>query len=152
PHIARLLVEKKIVRDIDQAFALYLRKGKPGYAPRFIYHVEEAISLLHQSGGCAVLAHPAQISRSPQLLDDLLDNLKGMGLDGIETYYPNQKGSFRKTLRRLAATHGLFETGGSDYHGNIRPNTAMAGRKGNSVPLELLELMDRYHHLQQKVI
>ena len=109
PHIARLLVEKKIVRDIDQAFALYLRKGKPGYARRFIYHVEEAISLIHDSGGCAVLAHPAQISRSAQLLGDLLGRLKGMGLDGIETYYPNQKGSFRKKLRRLAATHGLFE-------------------------------------------
>ena len=152
PHIARLLVEKKVVRDIDQAFTLYLRKGRPGYARRFIYHAAEAISLIHDSGGCAVLAHPAQISRSSQLLSDLLGHLKSMGLDGIETYYPNQKGSFRKTLHRLAAHHGLFETGGSDYHGDIRPNTAMAGRQGNSVPLELLELLDRYHHLQQKVI
>lgn len=152
PHIARLMVTKNIVRDIDQAFELYLRKGKPGYARRFIYHVEEAISLIHESGGCAVLAHPAQISRSVQLLDDLLGHLKEMGLDGLETYYPNQRGSFRKTLRRLAAAHSLFETGGSDYHGDIRPNTAMAGRKGNAVPWELLEMMDRYHHLQQKVI
>ncbi|MEJ2136922.1 MAG: PHP domain-containing protein [Desulfofustis sp.] len=152
PHIARLLVDKKIVRDIDQAFALYLRKGKPGYARRFIYHVEEAIALMHDSGGCAVLAHPAQISRSIPLLDDLLGHLRALGLDGVETYYPTQKGSFFRSLRKIAAAHELFETGGSDYHGDIRPNTAMAGNTTNAVPLEVLEQMDRYHLQQQKAI
>ena len=152
PHIARILVEKKIVRDIDQAFALYLRKGKPGYARRFIYHVEEAISLIHESGGCAVLAHPAQISRSIPVLDDLLSHLKIIGLDGVETYYPTQKGSFLKSLRRLALTHGLIETGGSDYHGDIRPDTAMAGKNNNLVPLTVLDQMDHHFHLQHKVI
>jgi predicted metal-dependent phosphoesterase TrpH len=152
PHIARILVEKKIVRDIDQAFALYLRKGKPGYARRFIYHVEEAISLIHESGGCAVLAHPAQISRSIPVLDDLLSHLKIIGLDGVETYYPTQKGSFLKSLRRLALTHGLIETGGSDYHGDIRPDTAMAGKNNNPVPLTVLDQLDHHFHLQHKVI
>ncbi len=152
PHIARLLVVKKIVKDIDQAFALYLRKGKKGYARRFIYHVEEAISLIHQSGGCAVLAHPAQISRASELLDNLLAELKNMGLDGVETCYPTQKGSFLKMLRRLARKHDLFETGGSDYHGDIRPNTAMAGSKGNVVPYDLLEQMDRHQRLKRRVI
>ena len=152
PHIARLLVEKNMVRDIDQAFALYLRKGRPGYAKRFIYHVEEAIALLHESGGCAVLAHPAQISRSLPLLEDLFVHLKKMGLDGVETHYPTQKGAFLKSLRRLTAAHGLFETGGSDYHGDIRPKTAMAGDKTEPVPLELLEQMDRYFNLQHQVI
>jgi predicted metal-dependent phosphoesterase TrpH len=152
PHIARLMVEKHMVRDIDQAFSLYLRKGKPGYARRFIYHVEEAISLLHECGGCAVLAHPAQISRSIPVLEDLLRHLKMIGLDGLETYYPNQRGSFLKSLKRLAATYGLFETGGSDYHGDIRPDTSMAGTHSNKVPLTVLDQMDHYFHLQHKVI
>lgn len=152
PHIARLLVAKNLVRDIDQAFELYLRKGKPGYARRLVYHVAEAISIIHQSGGGAVLAHPSQISRSVPLLDELLTLLKSKGLDGIETYYPTQQGSFLKKLRRLAAAHGLFETGGSDYHGTIRPDKTIAGTKGNVVPVELLEQMDRHHQLQQKVI
>ncbi|RZW22515.1 MAG: PHP domain-containing protein [Desulfobulbaceae bacterium] len=147
PHIARLLVEKKIVKDIDQAFTLYLRKGKPGYARRFIYHVEEAISLIHESGGCAVLAHPAQISRSIPVLEDLLRHLKIVGLDGLETYYPTQRGSFLKSLRRLAVSHGLIETGGSDYHGDIRPDTAMAGKNNNVVPLTVLDQMDHHFHL-----
>ena len=152
PHIARLLVAKKLVRDIDQAFELYLRKGKPGYARRLIYHVEEAISIIHDSGGYAVLAHPSQISRSVPLLDELLSLLKSKGLDGVETYYPTQQGAFLKKLRRLVADHGFFETGGSDYHGTIRPDSSMAGARGNAVPVELLEKMDRHHQLQQKVI
>ncbi len=152
PHIARLLVAKKIVKDIDQAFALYLKKGKRGYARRFIYQVEEAISLIHDSGGSAVLAHPAQISRSGPLLDELLSHLKKLGLDGIETYYPTQKGSFFRTLRQLSKKHGLFETGGSDYHGDIRPDTALAGKKGKAVPYELFEEMDKIHQLKRKVI
>lgn len=152
PHIARLMVEKHIVRDIDQAFALYLRKGKKGYAPRFIYHVQEAIELIHRSGGSAVLAHPAQISRSPALLDELVERLKVLGLDGIETYYPGQRGSFLNKLHRLAARHGLLETGGSDYHGDIRPDTAMAGKRGDPVPFRLLEQLERNHQLKREVI
>lgn len=152
PHIARLLVKKRIVKDIDQAFALYLRKGKPGYAPRFIYEAGEAIELISLSGGSAVLAHPAQISRQVQFLDELLGRLKALGLEGIETYYPTHKGSFFRALRRLADKHGLFETGGSDYHGDIRPDTSMAGKRGNTVPCDLLEQLDRNHHLKREAI
>lgn len=152
PHIARLMVKKNIVKDIDQAFAHYLRKGKKGYAPRFIYHVQEAIDLIHLSGGSAVLAHPGQISRSIALLDELLERLKALGLDGVETYYPGQKGSFLNKLHRLAARHGLLETGGSDYHGDIRPDTAMAGKRGDPVPRHLLEQLENNHQLRREVI
>lgn len=145
PHIAQLLVNKKIVKSIDQAFDLYLKKGKSAYVSRFIFHVDEAIGLIHESGGTAVLAHPLQISSSIDKLDRLLKQLKGRGLDGLETYYPTQKGNFFKKLRRLASNYGFFETGGSDYHGDIRPNTTMAGGKRLRVPRELLEKMDDYH-------
>jgi predicted metal-dependent phosphoesterase TrpH len=152
PHIARLLVKKGIVKNIDQAFALYLRKGKPGYAPRYIYQAGEAIEFIGLSGGAAVLAHPAQISRQVQFLDLLLGRLKALGLEGVETYYPTHKGTFFKSLRRLAHKHGLFETGGSDYHGDIRPDTAMAGKQGNMVPCDVLVQMDRNLHLKREAI
>lgn len=151
PHIARLLVNKKIVKNIDQAFNLYLKKGRSGYVRRFIYHVDEAIALIHASGGSAVLAHPLQISSSIDAIDRLLKRLKVSKLDGIETYYPTQKGGFLNKLRRLAQHYELFETGGSDYHGDIRPNTSMAGGKNVRVPQELLELMDRYHENKREL-
>ena len=145
PHIARLLVNKKIVKNINQAFDLYLKKGRCAYVRRFVYHVEEAIALIHDSGGSAVLAHPIQLGHSIDTIEQLLKRLKPSKLDGIETYYPTQRGAFLNKLRRLAQKYELFETGGSDYHGDIRPNTAMAGGKNLRVPQELIEHMDRYH-------
>ena len=145
PHIAQLLMKKKIVRTIDQAFDIYLKKGSSAYARRFIYHVDEAISLIHESGGSAVLAHPLQISSSIDIIDRLLKRLKAGKLDGVETFYPTQKGKFLKKLRDLANHYELFETGGSDYHGDIRPNTAMAGGRNLNIPQELLGYIDRYH-------
>jgi predicted metal-dependent phosphoesterase TrpH len=148
PHIARLLVQKNIVKTIDQAFTRYLKKGACCYVDRFIYRVDEAIAMLHDCGGTAVLAHPSQISRSIDLLDALLTQLKKMGLDGLETFYPTQNGKFHRKLRALARLHQLYETGGSDYHGDIRAGTGLAGVNGHRVPAELLEQMDRYPNLQ----
>lgn len=139
PHIARLLMDKKIVKTINQAFKNYLKKGACAYFSRFIYHVREAIDLIHGAGGVAVLAHPLQIDRSLGILPGLLGELVGMGLDGMEIYYPTQKGKLRKKLSALAEKHNLLETGGSDYHGDIRPGTSMAGGRNVTVPENLLE-------------
>jgi len=151
PHIARLLVNKKVVKTIDQAFDLYLKKGRCAYVSRFIYQVDEAIALIHGSGGSAVLAHPLQISSSVERIESLLTRLRKSKLDGLETFYPTQRGKFLKNLRRIAREHGLYETGGSDYHGEIRPNTSMAGGKNLKVPYELVENMDHYHQRMREL-
>ena len=57
-----------------------------------------------------------------------------------------------KGITVLAASHALIDTGGIDYHGDIRPDTAMAGKNNNPVPLTVLDQMDHYFHLQHKVI
>ena len=142
PHIARLLVAKKIVKTIDQAFKYYLKKGACAYTTRFIFTVQEAVNLIHAAGGLAVLAHPAQITYSIEPLRHLLGELSGFGLDGVEVYYPSQNGSFRNKLSRIAAQYDLLETGGSDYHGDIRSGTSMAGGKGVSVPDSVIEKMN----------
>jgi hypothetical protein len=64
-----------------------------------------------------------------------------MGLDGIEVYYPNHSRKFRKHLMSLAEKLSLLMTGGSDYHGSIRPGTTLAGGKNVSVPAQLLVKM-----------
>ncbi|PIE64636.1 MAG: phosphoesterase [Desulfobacterales bacterium] len=139
PHIARLLVEKGVVGSMNQAFTDYLKKDGPAYVRRFAYSAEEAISVIHRAGGVAVLAHPVQLDRSLETLPQLVAELTSAGLDGIETYYPTQKGKIRKKLRQIAREFELLETGGSDYHGDIKPGTAMAGGIRFSVPVELYE-------------
>lgn len=138
PHIARLMMEKGFVKSMDEAFAKYLGQGGLAYTSRFVYKAKEAIDILHKAGGIAVLAHPLQLDKLIDNLDHAVHQLRDMGLDGIEVYYPNHSRPFRKRLIALAEKYSLLMTGGSDYHGSIRPGTTLAGGKNVSVPAQLL--------------
>ena len=141
PHIARLMIQKGFVRTMDEAFEKYLGQGGLAYVSRFIYGARDAISLIRKAGGIAVLAHPFQLDKSVDNLLHHLGELRDMGLDGIEVYYPTHSRQFRKRLISIAEKHSLLITGGSDYHGNIRPGTTLAGGKNVSVPSKLLDKM-----------
>jgi hypothetical protein len=141
PHIAKLMVEKKMVSTMDEAFEKYLGQQGLAYASRFSYEIKEAIALIKNAGGVAVLAHPFFIDRSMDNFPGFVHQLSDMGLDGIEVYYPNHSRQFRKHLMVLAEKFSLLMTGGSDYHGSIRPGTTLAGGKNVSVPSQLLNQM-----------
>lgn len=141
PHIARLLMEKGYVQTMGEAFDKYLGQGKLAYAERFTYQAGDAISLIKNAGGLSVLAHPLQLEKLVDNLTYALHQLSGMGLDGIEVYYPNHSRQFRKRLISIAEKDCLLMTGGSDYHGSIRPGTTLAGGKNVSVPSQLLVKM-----------
>lgn len=141
PHIAKLLMNHGLVRSIPQAFDEYLKKDAKAYVARFAYSAEEAIRLIRGAGGIAVLAHPIQVDKTLTSLATLLPVLKEYGLEGIETYYPSQKKKMRKRIRKFAEENGLLLTGGSDYHGDIRPGTRLAGGNNVYVSPVLLEIM-----------
>ncbi len=144
PHIARLMIEKKIVATMDEAFDKYLGKHGSAYTSRFSYEIREAISIIKNAGGVAVLAHPYLLERTMENFPSFLHQLSEMGLDGVEVYYPNHSRQFRKQLIALAENLSLLVTGGSDYHGSIRPGTTLAGGKNVSVPSQLLgQMKDR---------
>lgn len=141
PHIAKLLMNHGVVRSMAQAFDEYLKKDAKAYVPRFAYSAEEAIGLIMRAGGIAVLAHPIQVDKTLISMSTLLPVLTSYGLAGIETFYPTQKKKMRKRIRKFAEESGLLLTGGSDYHGDIRPGTRLAGGNNVHVPPELLEKM-----------
>jgi len=141
PHIAKLLMNHGVVRSFPQAFDDYLAKDKKAYVGRFAYSAKEAITIINSAGGLAVLAHPIQIDKTLCALNRLLPVLRTYGLEGIETYYPSQKKKMQKRIRKFAETNKLFLTGGSDYHGDIRPGTRLAGGHNVYVPPELLDIM-----------
>lgn len=144
PHIARVMVEKGWVRSINQAFKDYLGNGKVAYCPRFLYAIDEAVDILHKAGGVAVLAHPLQLEYREGDVFQAIEKLVVQGIDGIEVYYPTHSLKFRKRLIDFCENRGLLKTGGSDYHGAIRPGTTLAGGKNMSVPDEyLVELLGR---------
>lgn len=116
PHIALAMVKKGYVANLQEAFKKYLAEGKPCYAPGKTVSVEETIAILQASGGKAVIAHP-HLLNSPKTLQDLLK----MPFNGIECYYANFPAERNKRWIDLAARKGWLETGGSDFHGSIKP-------------------------------
>jgi predicted metal-dependent phosphoesterase TrpH len=116
PHIAAELVERGYCSDRNDAFARYLADDAPAYVPTAALTPEEAVSLIAESGGAAVLAHPAHLQLPPHALADYVDRLVAAGLRGIEAYRPEHLPELREELAGLAARRGLAATAGSDFH------------------------------------
>jgi predicted metal-dependent phosphoesterase TrpH len=112
PHIAEALHRLKLTASYNEAFQKYIGKDGPAYVPKAKMTPEEAIRLIHNAGGVAVMAHP--------LLDNMiryLEQLVDFGLDGIEVYHYTTADNDIRHIKRLAKRYKLVLSGGSDYHG-----------------------------------
>ena len=116
PHIARLLVDKGVTKTIDLAFKYYLGRGAAAYAERFRFSARDAIAMIRQAGGIAVLAHPSSLDPSLRTILPLLKDLCSEGLGGVEVYYPSHSPKAVKALVKMAKDMELLMTGGSDFH------------------------------------
>ncbi|WP_028579190.1 PHP domain-containing protein [Desulfogranum japonicum] len=134
PHIAQLLIEKRVVRNFDEAFRRYLGRGQPAWHKRFCYSAIDTIAMIHNLGGIAVIAHPGQLDPQGKTLPAILRELQLRGLDGVEVYYPSHSRKLKKKLLQLCQDINLVVTGGSDYHGETRPLHMMAGEQHNFCP------------------
>jgi len=148
PHFAALLVKHKIVRNRNQAFARYLGVGKPFYVPKEGLAFEEAVTLIRESGGIPVLAHPISLYVAWGRLPDLVKTLKEMGLMGLEAWHPTAKAGSCRRLETLARSLGLYVTEGSDFHGSARPDRRLGysgkSRKINDTILEAIPELVRF--------
>jgi len=135
PHMAALLLEKGYVSSLKQAFERYLGEKGRCYAPGFQSSVEEAIALIHQAGGFAVLAHPHCIPAR------LISHLSSLPFDGIEVFYGYLSVAQEKPWFALAQKKGWMMTGGSDFHNDTHHSPL-----GTSwTPVETFELfLQRY--------
>lgn len=141
PHIAAVMVAKGYVPDIVTAFDAWLGSNKPAYLGRTRLDPEEAILLARESGAVPVLAHPHTlgINRAAQMAD-LLDQLVGYGLVGLEAIYPSYHRHERDGYSDLARRFGLIPSGGSDYHGSYKPGLDLGTGYGDLVvPVSILE-------------
>lgn len=132
PHIAEYLVKNGHAADIDDAFDRWLGKGQPAYVDKFRIAAEDAIALIRDAGGLAVMAHPGLSAPAPDdALEELVTTLTAMGLAGIEVYYPGQTRARTESFKTLARRHGLLMTGGTDFHGDINPEIQMGSGLGD---------------------
>jgi len=141
PHFAQALVRKGSAKNIDAAFDRFLKKGRPAYVSRYRLEPAEAIEVIAKAGGVAVLAHPSTLgTRDDGELDAVLVDLKTAGLKGLEVYYPDHDAKQRAAYERLALRHGLVMTGGTDFHGAVKPHIRLGVGKGDlRIPYGLVE-------------
>jgi len=115
PHIARALVLAGHCASHDEAFQQYLKKGRPAWVPKAKMSAFEAIELIHQAGGLAVMAHPG-LNRA----DDLIPELVATGLDGLECFHTKHTSRLAHRYLEMAKALNLLVTGGSDCHGKTK--------------------------------
>ena len=112
PHVARALVALGAARDHREAFDRWLGAGKPAYVEKEYLALRDAIALVHEAGGIAVLAHPGASATRARL-----EELRGLGLDGVEVRHPGHTAEDIARIGAIADHLGLLPSGGSDWHG-----------------------------------
>jgi predicted metal-dependent phosphoesterase TrpH len=143
PHFARILVEKGYARDSEDAFHRYRGETAPTYVERHSQTTEQAIARVRSGGGIPVVAHPVRLGLSRDLERSVLMRLRDAGLLGAEVYHSEHPPELQAHYRQLAEELGLLMTGGSDFHGSLKPGTQLGtGQNGNvRVPREFLDRM-----------
>jgi len=124
PHVARALVQAGLCANLDEAFERFLKKGRPAWVPKFKMSAPDAIDLIHQAGGLAVLAHPVLND-----CDDLIPALAECGLDGLECYHTKHPWAVAEHYEKMAEQSNLLVTGGSDCHGVSKGRPLIGGIK-----------------------
>jgi len=112
PHIGRALVEDGHCKSLDEAFRRYLKVNKPAWVPRQKISASDAINLIHEAGGVAVMAHPG-LNRIDQVIPGLVE----AGMDGIECFHSRHSTPVSEHYLEIADRYKLVATGGSDCHG-----------------------------------
>jgi 3',5'-nucleoside bisphosphate phosphatase len=140
PHFAAVLVRHGAVPDYQTAFDEYLAKGAKAYVTRKLYKPREATELMARAGVVPVLAHPFTLNLPIDEIERFVDELGDAGLKGIEGYHGDWSLDDQASLRDIGERKGLIVSGGSDYHGDMRPDRSMPGGKcGVTVPDDVLE-------------
>ncbi|MCE0799001.1 PHP domain-containing protein [Buttiauxella sp. S04-F03] len=115
-HFARFLVECGKANTMADVFKKYLAKGKTGYVPPQWCTIEQAIDVIHHSGGQAVLAHPGRYDLSAKWLKRLLAHFAESGGDAMEVAQCQQAPNERTQLASYAQQFNLLASQGSDFH------------------------------------
>ncbi|MCD8016354.1 MAG: PHP domain-containing protein [Oscillospiraceae bacterium] len=139
PHFAEVLVEHGLADSVSDAFARYLNRGRPYFEPQKRMNMDEAAAAINAAGGLAVLAHPYQYRYSEAEMRRLFADFKSCGSTGIECFYSGYDAEKSAFLTSAAAGLGMCVTGGSDFHGSVKPDIELgSGKGGLNVDRELL--------------
>ena len=139
-NIARFLYEHGQIKSVREAFDRYIGDHCKCYVGRLKVASTDAVRLIKEAGGTAILAHPLLYGLSNTNLQKMIDELKPVGLDGLEAIYPTYTTGEEQQMKRLARENGLLISGGSDFHGSNKPDIALGRGRGHLyIPYSVLE-------------
>ncbi len=139
-HYAKFLFAHGYVKSIREAFDRYIGDHARYYVPREKIDPREAVKVILLSGGIPVLAHPVLYHLTKKQLSELVSMLKEAGLIGIEAIYSTYAPSDEREIKALAKEYDLAISGGSDYHGVVKPGLEMGTGYGKLfVPEDVLD-------------
>jgi len=142
PHIADAMVTKGIVASRQVAFSDYLFDGSPYYVSHYAPDPVQAVRLVSEAGGVAVMAHPFASGRGLVVNDSVIEAMAAVGMAGLEVHHRDHTGAQVQHGLDLAASLGLFVTGSSDYHGDGKPNL-LGENTTDPVVLQQIEALAR---------
>ena len=144
-HFARVLVEKGVCKTKLEAFDKYLGIHCPFYLAKPQVTPEHVLSLIKEAGGTAILAHPYSYKFNRSEVETLLDTLIPLGLAGMECYYSTYDDGQTQELRSIALKKNLLVSGGSDFHGVVKPDISIGTGRGNlRIPKKILTAIQEY--------
>lgn len=126
PHIAAALVRAKVVPNLEQAFARFLRDGGAADVPIKRLSLADGLALGRAHGAKMSLAHP-HVYKVPALVAEMLRDYREQGLEGLECYTAMYGENQKKRWAQMADEHGCVATAGSDFHGDNKPEVTGLG-------------------------
>ena len=137
--MAAELLEHGYVASIREAFDTILSDNGGFYLPPARLQLTDVIKELLRIGILPVLAHPLQ-ELTEQELRSLLPIAKDAGLLGMETMHSSYTPEQIRLANAIAAEYHLLPSGGSDFHGSVKPDVALGTGKGQlHIPPEIYE-------------
>ena len=130
-HICMAMMDHGYISSINEGFEKYVGEHCDAYVERKAVSFFEATQAIHKDGGLAVIAHPFEYETLDK--DIFLNDIKH-SIDGIECFHPSATPENSEYLVNFAQTNNLLITGGSDFHGDNKPN----------INLNMMKVDDRY--------
>lgn len=144
PHFARALYDNGYINDIEEAYTNYFNVPPMKNIKRQSITPKQAINLIKNAGGIAVIAHPVTLKLNDDELNKEIKELKSYGLDGIECYNNIHTKEEINKLKKIANENDMLITAGSDFHGPITTPEVIIGRgKDDNIITDIPDMLDK---------
>lgn len=145
PHFARVMVARGYVASVQEAFDRYLDESAPAYVRREEPSTVEAIARVRAAGGVTSIAHPVRLAGGDRVREEeMIAAFHAAGLQALEVHHSDHAPDDVARYAAIAQRLGLAPSGGSDYHGTVKPAVRLGSGRGNvRTPALLLEGLRR---------